>query len=235
MLQIFADFSGYTDIARGTARLLGFELVENFREPFLATSVSEFWRRWHISLSSWFRDYLLAPLLGDTPGRFRFAWATMVAFLVIGFWHGPSWNFALFGLYHGFWTVAQGLAARPLGRLSRIPGWQIPAIGFQLVVVGLVGSLLFREHSLARIAQHFSKDPFSASEDEWVATTVVISVTAVAAVPLLLGWAWDRWIGARWGLRPWYFPFRTSAWVGCAVALWLFWRVTAQDFVYFQF
>ncbi len=235
MIQIFADFSGYTDIARGTARLLGFELVENFRQPFLATSVSEFWQRWHISLSSWIRDYLLGPLLGPHPGRLRFAAATLVTFLLIGFWHGPSWNFALFGLYHGFWTVVQGVVARPAGRLTRIPGWQVPAIGFQLLGVGLVGSLFFREHSLTRIGQHLSKSPFSASEDEWVVTTVVASVTTLATVPLILGWAWDRWVTPRFAQREAYFPVRTSAWVVYALALWLFWRVTAQDFVYFQF
>ncbi len=235
MIQIFADFSGYTDIARGTARLLGFELMENFREPFLSKSVSEFWQRWHISLSSWIRDYVLGPLLGERPTLLRFAWATMLTFAIIGFWHGPSWNFLLFGVYHGFWTVTQGLLARPAARLTRIPGWQVPAIAFQLVGVGLVGSLFFREHSIRRIGQHLSKSPFEATADEWVATTVVLSVTALTIVPLLLGWAWNRWLTAPFGRAGWYFPARTSAWVVYALALWVFWRVGAQDFVYFQF
>jgi hypothetical protein len=131
--------------------------------------------------------------------------------------------------------VTQGLLARPAARLTRIPGWQVPAVAFQLVVVGLVGSLFFREQSIVRIAQHLQKSPFSATEDEWVATVVVLSVTTLATLPLIAGWAWDRLIGARFALRPAYFPVRTSGWVTCALALWVFWRVTAQDFVYFQF
>ena len=104
MLQIYADFSGYTDLARGSARLLGFELQENFNAPFLATTTSEFWQRWHMSLSFWIRDYVLGPLVGDSSAgvsRFRFFWATVLTFVLIGFWHGASWNFVLFGLYHG--------------------------------------------------------------------------------------------------------------------------------------
>ena len=101
-VQIFADFSGYTDMARGTARMLGFELVENFKSPFLATSTPDFWQRWHISLSQWIRDYIMVPLLGT--GRvtnLRYIAAALVTFTLIGFWHGASWNFILFGLFHG--------------------------------------------------------------------------------------------------------------------------------------
>ncbi|HTE05565.1 MAG TPA: MBOAT family O-acyltransferase, partial [Planctomycetota bacterium] len=100
-LQIYADFSAYTDIARGTARLLGFELMENFRAPYLATSPSDFWRRWHISFSSWIRDYVYLPLGGSRAGRARFAFAAMTAMTLSGLWHGASWNFALWGVYHG--------------------------------------------------------------------------------------------------------------------------------------
>ncbi len=236
MLQIFADFSGYTDIARGTARMLGFELMENFRAPFLATSTSEFWQRWHISLSSWIRDYLLGPLVGDAgASRARFAVMTMVTFVIMGFWHGPSWNFALFGLYHGFWTVTQGLLARRFAGITRLPGWRAFAIGFQLVVVGLVGTLLFREHSVARIVQHLSKSPFRATQDEWVATTVVLSMTLVGWAPLLWGFAWDRVAAPRLARSEWAFPLRTSMWAVYALAMWICYRVTAQDFVYFQF
>ena len=93
--QIYADFSGYTDIARGTARMLGFDLVENFRAPFIARTTIEFWQRWHMSLSFWLRDYLLGPLVGDGSkgvSRFRFMWATVLTFILIGFWHGASWT-----------------------------------------------------------------------------------------------------------------------------------------------
>ncbi|MEQ1504616.1 MAG: MBOAT family O-acyltransferase [Myxococcota bacterium] len=237
MIQIYADFSGYTDIARGSARLLGFELSENFREPFLARTTVEFWQRWHMSLSTWLRDYLLGPLVGDAgAGRIRFALATVATFVIIGFWHGPSWNFALFGLYHGLWVVAYGFGARWLPPwTARIPLGQPLAIGFHLVVVGLVGTLLFRERHLERIVQHLSKSPVAATTDEWVATIVVLSVTAAGCAVLIAQWAYARWVRPRIAGTPVYLAVQTTAWAALAVAMFLFYRTTLQDFVYFQF
>ncbi len=100
--QLYADFSGYTDMARGIGRMLGFELLENFRTPYLASSVQDFWRRWHISLSSWFRDYLYIPLGGSRVSTWRAYLNTGIVFLVCGLWHGASWNFVIWGAIHGF-------------------------------------------------------------------------------------------------------------------------------------
>ncbi|MBN3035444.1 MAG: MBOAT family protein [Bacteroidales bacterium] len=99
--QIYADFSGYTDIARGVARVMGFRLMENFERPFLALSVSEFWRRWHISLSSWADDYIFKPIVAQKRywGNWGVLYGVIITFFVIGIWHGPSWNFVLFGLF----------------------------------------------------------------------------------------------------------------------------------------
>lgn len=98
--QIYGDFSGYSDIAIGTAKLFGFELLSNFRFPYFSRDVAEFWRRWHISLSSWFRDYLYIPLGGSKNGKLRAVRNTFIIFLVSGFWHGASWNFIIWGLIH---------------------------------------------------------------------------------------------------------------------------------------
>lgn len=98
--QIYGDFSGYTDIALGTAKLFGFELLSNFRFPYFSRDVAEFWRRWHISLSSWFRDYLYIPLGGSKNGKAKSVRNTFVIFLVSGFWHGASWNFIAWGFIH---------------------------------------------------------------------------------------------------------------------------------------
>lgn len=98
--QIYGDFSGYSDIALGTAKLFGFELLSNFKFPYFSRDVAEFWRRWHISLSSWFRDYLYIPLGGSKNGKYKAVRNTFIIFLVSGFWHGASWNFIAWGFIH---------------------------------------------------------------------------------------------------------------------------------------
>jgi D-alanyl-lipoteichoic acid acyltransferase DltB (MBOAT superfamily) len=98
--QIYGDFSGYSDIALGTAKLFGFELLSNFRFPYFSRDIAEFWRRWHISLSSWFRDYLYVPLGGSKQGKLKAVRNTFIIFLVSGFWHGASWNFIVWGAIH---------------------------------------------------------------------------------------------------------------------------------------
>jgi D-alanyl-lipoteichoic acid acyltransferase DltB (MBOAT superfamily) len=98
--QIYGDFSGYSDIALGTAKLFGFELLSNFRFPYFSRDIAEFWRRWHISLSSWFRDYLYIPLGGSKNGKLIAVRNTFIIFLVSGFWHGANWNFIVWGGIH---------------------------------------------------------------------------------------------------------------------------------------
>jgi alginate O-acetyltransferase complex protein AlgI len=99
-LQIYCDFSGYSDIAIGTAKLLGFEVLSNFRFPYFSRDIAEFWRRWHISLTSWFKDYLYIPLGGSKNGKLKAVRNTFIVFLVSGFWHGASWNFIVWGFIH---------------------------------------------------------------------------------------------------------------------------------------
>lgn len=108
-VQIYCDFSGYSDIARGSAKLFGIELMENFKSPYFATSVRDFWGRWHISLSSWFRDYLYIPLGGNRVGRFRNCINVMVTFLVSGLWHGANWSFVVWGGIHGLAQVFENV------------------------------------------------------------------------------------------------------------------------------
>jgi alginate O-acetyltransferase complex protein AlgI len=104
-LQIYGDFSGYTDIARGISRLMGFHLMENFRQPYFAINPSDFWRRWHISLSTWLRDYLYIPLGGSRHGILQTYFALAVTMILGGLWHGASWTFVLWGVYHGILLI----------------------------------------------------------------------------------------------------------------------------------
>lgn len=110
--QIYCDFSAYTDIARGAAGILGFNLIENFHQPYLSRSVREFWRRWHISLSTWFRDYLYFPLGGSRVAFPRMLLNLMIVFVVSGLWHGANWTFVIWGALHGAYMVIETMLAR---------------------------------------------------------------------------------------------------------------------------
>jgi D-alanyl-lipoteichoic acid acyltransferase DltB (MBOAT superfamily) len=117
--QIYLDFSGYTDIARGCARLLGFELPENFRFPYAASDLTDYWRRWHMSFSRWLREYVYFPLGGSRHGTLRTSLNLLVTFVACGLWHGPRWGFVIWGALHGFGLIGHKLIRdrrRALGR-----------------------------------------------------------------------------------------------------------------------
>lgn len=146
--QIYADFSGYSDIARGVSKFLGFDLMVNFRVPYFSGNPSEFWRRWHISLSSWLRDYLYIPLGGNRRGSVRTYRNLLATMLLGGLWHGAAWNFVLWGAYQGALLCGFRLLGGERGGDSEPPLWQRllkAAIFFQLVCFGW---LLFRCDSL---------------------------------------------------------------------------------------
>ena len=103
--QIYCDFSGYTNIARGAAQVMGFSLTNNFRQPYLAVNIKDFWRRWHISLTSWFTDYLYIPLGGNRKGTLRKYLNIFIVFSISGLWHGASWNFVVWGILHGIFLI----------------------------------------------------------------------------------------------------------------------------------
>ena len=110
--QIYCDFGGYSNIARGAAKVMGFELMHNFKQPYLATSIKEFWRRWHISLTSWFTDYLYIPLGGNRKGDLRKYINIIIVFVVSGLWHGASWNFVVWGMLHAIFQVAEEIISK---------------------------------------------------------------------------------------------------------------------------
>ena len=115
-IQIYCDFSGYSDIAIGAARIFGYELMTNFRMPYFSTSLGEFWQRWHISLSTWFRDYVYVPLGGSRVSGGRWAVNILAVFALSGLWHGASWTFVIWGAIHGTWLVAEKALSLPAAR-----------------------------------------------------------------------------------------------------------------------
>lgn len=105
--QIYCDFGGYSNIARGAAQVMGFRLMKNFKQPYLAGSIKEFWRRWHISLTTWFTDYIYIPLGGNRKGKIRKYWNIFIVFTISGLWHGASWNFIAWGMLHAFYQIGE--------------------------------------------------------------------------------------------------------------------------------
>ena len=132
--QIYFDFSGYSDMAIGLGRMLGFRFDENFDHPYLSTSVGEFWRRWHMSLTSWFREYLYFPLGGSRGGSARTARNLVIVWFCTGFWHGASWNFILWGLYFALWLILERFVLKNL--LTRTPVLVKRAYTLAVVFVG---------------------------------------------------------------------------------------------------
>jgi D-alanyl-lipoteichoic acid acyltransferase DltB (MBOAT superfamily) len=149
--QIYCDFSAYSDIARGAARVMGIRLMRNFNFPYFSRSIREFWGRWHISLSTWFRDYLYIPLGGNRTGMLRWCFNIMVVFLLSGIWHGANWTFVIWGALHGLYLIAGHFAGRwtyraPVLRHLRLPGFFHTFVVFMLVTFGWI---LFRSPGIA--------------------------------------------------------------------------------------
>ena len=150
-LQIYFDFSGYSDMAIGLGRLFGFQFLENFNYPYISRSVQEFWQRWHISLSTWFRDYLYIPLGGSRLSPWRVYRNLFTVFLLCGLWHGASWKFVVWGLIHGMFLVAERVG---LGKILQRT-WSPIRYAYTLMVV-LVGWVFFRADDLTSALEYLS-------------------------------------------------------------------------------
>lgn len=142
-LQIYFDFSGYSDMAIGLGKMFGFHFLENFNYPYISRSIREFWRRWHISLSTWFRDYLYIPLGGSRVRTSRTYFNLFCVFIVTGFWHGASWNFLIWGLFHGTFLAIEHAGGHKL--LNKLPG--VIQHSYTIIIV-LIGWVFFRSESL---------------------------------------------------------------------------------------
>lgn len=134
--QIYFDFSGYSDMAIGLGKMLGFDFVENFNYPYISKSITEFWRRWHISLSTWFRDYVYIPLGGSRKGKMNQIRNLMVVWLLTGFWHGASWNFMMWGIYFGVILILEKFVL--VRYLEKLPTWLQHSYAILLICIGWV-------------------------------------------------------------------------------------------------
>jgi len=148
-LQIYFDFSAYSDMAIGLGKMFGFDILENFNYPYISRSIKEFWRRWHISLSTWFRDYLYIPLGGNRKGKSRTYINLFIVFFITGMWHGSSWNFIIWGLFHGLFLVIERLGFDKILEKT----WR-PVQHFYALFLALIGWVFFRAEDLPQ-ALHY--------------------------------------------------------------------------------
>jgi alginate O-acetyltransferase complex protein AlgI len=238
-VQIYADFSGYTDIARGTAKLFGFNLIENFRNPYLASSPVDFWRRWHMSLSTWFRDYVYIPLGGNRGGRLIGARNVMITFLLSGLWHGASWNYVLWGAYWGLLIVGyNNLAGHTPARATDTRGVLALKISLMFVLTN-IGWLIFRETDLHQLIRDLALRPTAASLLEWKAGIYFVCLVLIYSIPLVVSMCL-KWPPAAEAGEP-RAGGRTVLMQRSIVSAVLFSGIlllrtaSSSDFIYFQF
>jgi alginate O-acetyltransferase complex protein AlgI len=244
-IQIYCDFSGYSDIAIGIARMMGYELRINFRFPYFSRSVADFWHRWHISLSTWFRDYVYIPLGGNRVPVPRIYLNLMITFVVSGLWHGANWTFAIWGALHGGYLVASYITwplrerIRAALRLDRFEflqaAWQ-RVITFALVTITWV---FFRASSLSAalyILKHMSLkgvSVFSLIVATGISGTEIPFLLALTILLFVVEWFVDH----PHRLHPaWSFtPLRYACYCACTCSIVFFGVFGHTDFIYFQF
>lgn len=223
-LQIYGDFAGYTDIARGSARLFGVELIENFKVPYSATSFSDFWRRWHVSLSTWLRDYLYIPLGGNRASRLGTLRNLMVTMLLGGLWHGAGWGFVLWGALHGLYLAVERVVSWRIGRRPRFPVWLV------FVVVSLTW-IPFRATSFASAMDVLAGllDPLGGPQ----LTFAPVAVGVMALATMFLDGGVRR--GNVDPLAELPAVVRGFGYGFAIVLAMLFWPAAGAPFIYFQF
>ena len=236
--QILCDFSGYSDIAIGSARVLGIDLMTNFRRPYLSLSVAEFWRRWHISLSTWFRDYLYIPLGGSRVGQGRWAFNILVVFVVSGLWHGAAWTFVIWGALHGLYL----LVGAALGRFTReISGWLWRTLSFFVTFHAVCFAwIFFRANSLADagyiIAHLLTNLDFRSYVDALSTGESVEFALSIGLILFLLGIQLaEETVGLATRFPRLPAPVRWGVYYAGAMSIFLLGVRGNEAFIYFQF
>lgn len=231
-LQIYFDFSGYSDMAIGLGRIFGFRFPENFRYPYIATSMQDFWRRWHITLSAWFRDYLYVPLGGNRVGTRRLFANLMTVFFLCGLWHGASWTFVVWGLLHGAFLIAERVG---LGRLlEKAPR---PLRHAYVLIVAMVTWVFFRAdslpHAMVMLGAMAGLSPAipTTFAPSWYLTPellLALAAGAVGSAPVVPALA-------RLRVQPMYAAAHAALLVLLAASIMLIAARTYNPFIYFRF
>jgi len=245
--QIYADFSGYSHIALGTARLFGFELMQNFATPYFSQSHPEFWRRWHISLSSWFRDYVYIPLGGNRTSKARQAFNLLVTFTLSGLWHGANWTFIVWGVLNGLYVIPRVFIGEPLARVANSPSWlvRVPTVTFRVLftfALTVLAWIFFRSPTIGGAwkviteiaSRSLFTSPLPVLRSMGLLTTVAYAGLAIAFLLAMEWWQRDKKYALELGDRA-----ALVTWPACAMVfvVTIFFRYTGAslDFIYFQF
>ena len=250
-VQIYCDFSGYSDVAIGAARVLGFGLMKNFDRPYAAASMPEFWRRWHISLSTWFRDYLYIPLGGSRVSVGRWCFNIMVVFLVSGMWHGSNWTYLAWGGLHGVLVILSRTTQRLRSMLARGMGLAARPVLFRAVSIFITFNLIaltwifFRATSIREagwILSHLGHGPWLRHPDSTAFPLGLVpfrlSQIRLALVFVLAMWLTEhaasiRGAAAKWASQPAW--IRWPAYYALILCLLLVGDLGTRTFIYFQF
>jgi alginate O-acetyltransferase complex protein AlgI len=233
--QIYCDFSGYTDIARGLAKLMGFDFVLNFNLPYFAVSPSDLWTRWHISLSTWLRDYLYIPLGGSRGGKTKTCRNLMLTMVIGGLWHGAAWNFVVWGAYHGSLLVVQRVWSDMSGSLGRWNEFAGTRIGQTVAIVLMFqctcyGWLLFRAGSMTQIIDMTwaLRSPLDGADWAWAGRIAVLAAPVVAVQAIQFSTGKLNLLEKIWP------ELRVAAYAALSYFV-LFLGGQPQAFIYFQF
>jgi D-alanyl-lipoteichoic acid acyltransferase DltB (MBOAT superfamily) len=232
-LEILADFSAYTDLSRGVAQLLGFNTSENFNRPYLSLTHTDFWNRWHITLSTWLRDYIFFPVRRallrrerPLPNWILLSVPPLAAMFVSGIWHGAELNYVIWGLYYGVLIAGYQLIGlrgdwRPYGYLKIFFAWLVM---FSLIAFGW---LIFRAPSITWLTNVLFHSQWTYGREDWIVTSIILSRTALYSLPLIIKYMLDQYV-PRGFVRPFYYAVLTLGVV-------LFIGTATTDFIYFQF
>ncbi|MBT8255027.1 MAG: MBOAT family protein [Bacteroidia bacterium] len=241
--QIYGDFSGYSDIAIGTARLFGFNLMKNFAFPYFSRNIGEFWRRWHISLSTWFRDYLYIPLGGSRGNRWQQLRNIMIVFLVSGFWHGANWTFIVWGALHALFFIPLVLLGTNRNFMEPVKTkWHFPSLkeGVLIISTFLITTLAWVFFRSATVVEAFEYFKGMAQESLFSIPSMVKDIKVLILLVLILGFICMEWLGREREYAIEYLGHRSSKYVRYGfyyliTMLVFFFKGNQQDFIYFQF
>jgi len=242
--QIYGDFSGYSDIAIGTSRLFGFELMKNFNFPYFSRDIAEFWRRWHISLSTWFRDYLYIPLGGNRGGTLIKVRNTFIIFIVSGFWHGANWTFIVWGMLNALYFLPLLLTNKNrknmeiVAKGKLLPGIKDLLFIFLTFIQVLFGWIFFRANNISHAISYISKilSPSLFTIPKFAGMDKALPIIILVIIFILIEWfGREGECAISRIVQNWYRPIRWSLYSFIIFLIGMFMPSVESPFIYFQF